>query len=198
MPKLLLATFNPGKVREYLALLEGIPYQITSLAEQGIREIVAETRASYEGNARLKAITYAKLGKITALADDSGLEVDVLNGGPGVRSARFAGEAATDEDKVDIIVAKLQGVPWNRRTACYKCVIVIATPQGQTNVCCGECHGIIALEARGEKGFGYDPIFFVPEFGKTMAELPPETKNRISHRALAGLKARELLLQLRV
>jgi XTP/dITP diphosphohydrolase len=198
MSKLLLATFNLGKAREYLALLEGIPYQITTLLQQGIGEIVAESGSSYEDNALLKAVTYAKLGRITALADDSGLEVDALDGRPGVKSARFAGEAATDEDKVDIILTGLQGVPWDKRTACYKCVIAIATPEGQTNVCYGECRGIIALEARGENGFGYDPVFFVPELGKTMAELPPETKNTISHRAQAGLKARELLMRLRV
>jgi len=195
MPTLLLATFNPGKVKEYLALLEGIPYQMTSLAELGIREVVTESGASYEENARLKAVTYAKLSQITTLADDSGLEVDALNGAPGVRSARYAGEAATDAAKVDLVLAKLKGVPWEKRTACFKCVIVIATPNGQTNVCYGECHGIIALEARGENGFGYDPIFFVPKFGKTMAELPPATKNKISHRGLAGLKARDVLLK---
>jgi XTP/dITP diphosphohydrolase len=196
MPKLLLATFNPGKIREYLTILQGIPYLMTTLAEEGIQEVVAESGTSYEENARLKAAAYAKLGKTVALADDSGLEVDALDGWPGVKSARFAGEAASDEDKVGIILARLQGVPWNKRTACYKCVIAIATPEGQTNLCNGECRGIIALETRGDNGFGYDPIFFVPELGKTMAELPPETKNTISHRALAGLKARELLLTL--
>jgi len=198
MPELLLATFNPGKIREYLVLLRGIPFQITTLAEQGIQEAVVESGTSYEQNARLKAVTYAKLSQITALADDSGLEVDALDGAPGVRSARLAGETATDRDKADIILAELQGVPWEKRTACFKCVIVIATPEGQTNVCYGECRGVIAPQARGENGFGYDPIFLVPEFGKTMAELPPEIKNRISHRALAGLKAREVLLKLRV
>jgi len=195
MPELLLATFNPGKIREYLVLLRGIPFQITTLAEQGIQEAVVESGTSYEQNARLKAVTYAKLSQITTLADDSGLEVDALNGAPGVRSARYAGEAATDAAKVDLVLAKLKGVPWEKRTACFKCVIVIATPNGQTNVCYGECHGIIALEARGENGFGYDPIFFVPKFGKTMAELPPATKNKISHRGLAGLKARDVLLK---
>jgi XTP/dITP diphosphohydrolase len=197
MPELLLATFNPGKIREYLVLLSGIPYRITTLAEQGIRETVAESGASYEQNARLKAATYAKLSRITTLADDSGLEVDALGGAPGVRSARYAGEAATDADKVNLVLAKLKGVPWEKRAARFKCVIVIATAEGKTDVCYGECRGIIALEARGENGFGYDPIFFLPEFGKTMAELPPEIKNKISHRALAGLKARQLLRKLR-
>jgi XTP/dITP diphosphohydrolase len=198
MPDLLLATFNPGKIREYLVLLRGIPFRITTLADHGIQDVVAESGSSYEQNARLKAVTYAKLSRTATLADDSGLEVDALGGAPGVRSARYAGEAATDADKVDLVLAKLKGIPQEKRRARFKCVIVIATPEGRTNVCYGECRGIIALEARGENGFGYDPIFFLPEFGKTMAELPPETKNRISHRALAGLKAREVLLKLRV
>jgi XTP/dITP diphosphohydrolase len=198
MPDLLLATFNPGKIREYLVLLRGIPFRITTLADHGIQDVVAESGSSYEQNARLKAVTYAKLSRTATLADDSGLEVDALGGAPGVRSARYAGEAATDADKVDLVLAKLKGIPQKKRRARFKCVIVIATPEGRTNVCYGECRGIIALEARGENGFGYDPIFFLPEFGKTMAELPPETKNRISHRALAGLKAREVLLKLRV
>jgi XTP/dITP diphosphohydrolase len=196
MPKLLLATFNPGKAREYLVLLEGIPYQITTPTEEGLREVVAESGDNYEQNARLKAVTYAKLGQITALADDSGLEVDALNGRPGVMSARFAGEAATDADRVSVILTKLRGVPWERRTACFKCVIAIATPDGQSNICYGECRGVIALEAKGENGFGYDPIFFLAELGKTMAELPSETKNKISHRARASQKAREVLRHL--
>jgi XTP/dITP diphosphohydrolase len=196
MPKLLLATFNPGKAREYRVLLGGIPYQITTPPEQGLREVVAESGDNYEQNARLKAITYAKLGQITALADDSGLEIDALNGEPGVRSARFAGEAATDADRVSLILAKLQGVPWEKRTALFKCVIAIVTPDGRSNICYGECRGIIALEAKGDNGFGYDPIFFLTELGKTMAELPSEMKNKISHRARASQRAREVLRHL--
>jgi XTP/dITP diphosphohydrolase len=193
MPKLLLATSNPGKIREYRFLLDGLGYQITTLTEERIAEIVTESGNNYEQNARLKAIAYAKLSQLTALADDSGLEVDALNGEPGVKSARFAGEAATDEEKVSLLLAKLNGVPWRRRTARFKCVIAIAGPEGRTEVCCGECHGIIAFEARGENGFGYDPIFLLPETSKTMAELPFEMKNQISHRARASLQARQVL-----
>jgi len=196
MPKLLLATFNPGKVREYRALLDGIDYRITTLAEEGITQAVAESGHSYEQNARLKAVACAKLSGITTLADDSGLEVDALGGEPGIKSARYAGETATDRDKVDLVLAKLAGVAWEQRTACFKCVIVIATPEGRTHACFGECLGIIAFEPSGNNGFGYDPIFFLPELGKTMAELPPETKNKISHRARASQKAREVLRQL--
>jgi XTP/dITP diphosphohydrolase len=198
MSKLLLATSNPGKIREYRFLLAGPSYKITTLAEEGITKVVSESGNNYEQNARLKAITYAKLSQLTALADDSGLEVDALNGEPGVKSARFAGEAATDTERVSFLLAKLNGVPWERRTACFKCVIVIATPEGQSKVCYGECRGMIALEAKGENGFGYDPIFFLPEIGKTMAELPLATKNQISHRARASQKARQVLQQLHI
>ena len=198
MPKLLLATSNPGKAREYRVLLEGVGYQITTLTEEGIAEVITESGNSYEQNARLKAIAYAKLSQLTALADDSGLEVDTLNGEPGIKSARFAGEAATDVEKVGLLLAKLNGVPWERRTACFKCVVAIATPEDQSNVCYGECPGIIALEPKGRHGFGYDPVFFLPELGKTMAELPPETKNQISHRARASQKARQILQQLQI
>ena len=196
MPKLLLATSNPGKIREYRFLLDGLGYQITTLAEKGIVKAVVESGSSYEQNARLKALTYAKLSQLTALADDSGLEVDALNGEPGIKSARFAGESATDADKVNLLLAKLKDVPWEKRTACFKCVIAIASPGGHVKFCYGECHGMIAGEATGGSGFGYDPIFFCPEMGKTMAELPFEIKNQISHRAKASQTARQVLQQL--
>ena len=198
MPKLLLATSNPGKIREYRFLLDGLGYQITTLTEEGIAKTVTESGNNYKQNARLKAITYAKLSQLTALADDSGLEVDALNGEPGVKSARFAGESATDAEKVSFLLAKLNGVPWERRTARFKCVIAIASPGSRAKLCYGECHGMIAFEAKGENGFGYDPIFFLPEIGKTMAELPFEIKNQISHRARASQKARQVLQQLHI
>jgi XTP/dITP diphosphohydrolase len=196
MPKLLLATSNPGKIKEYRSLLNGLDYEIVTLSEEGIAEVITESGNSYEQNARLKATAYAKLSQLTALADDSGLEVDVLNGRPGIKSARFAGEAATDTERVSFLLAKLKEVPWEQRTACFKCVIVIATPEGQCDTCHGECRGIVALEARGENGFGYDPVFFLPEIGRTMAELPFEAKNRVSHRARASQKARQVLQKL--
>ncbi len=196
MPKLLLATSNPGKIREYRLLLDGLGYQITTLAEERITKIIVETGDSYEENARLKASSYARLSQLITLADDSGLEVDALGGEPGVKSAYFAGEIATDDDNVKLLLTKLNGVPWERRTACFKCVIVIATSQGQTETCYGECRGIIAFEAKGKSGFGYDPVFFLPEIGKTMAELPLEVKNQISHRAHASQKACQVLRQL--
>ncbi len=196
MPELLLASSNPGKIREYRFLMDGLGYRITTLIEQGIEEVVTESGSSYEQNARLKAFTYAELSQLTTLADDSGLEVDALHGEPGVQSARFAGAVATDVERVSLLLAKLNGVPWERRTARFKCVIAIASPGSRLDVCYGECQGMIAFEAKGENGFGYDPVFYLPEKGKTMAELPLEMKNQVSHRARASQKARQVLLQL--
>jgi XTP/dITP diphosphohydrolase len=198
MPKLLLATSNPGKIREYRYLLKELGYQITTLAEEGITPAVTESGNSYDQNARLKAIAYAKFSQLIALSDDSGLEVDALNGEPGVQSARFAGEAASDADRMSLLLAKLKDIPWEERTARFKCIIAIATPQGQCEICYGECRGMIAIEAKGRNGFGYDPVFFVPELGKTMAELPLEMKNKISHRARASEKARQVLKELHI
>ncbi len=196
MPDLLLATSNPGKIREYRFVLHNLGYHITTPAEKGITTVIVESGSSYEQNARLKALTYAKLSQLTALADDSGLEVDALNGEPGIKSSRFAGESATDVDKVNLLLAKLKDVPWEKRTAHFKCVIAIASAGGHVEFCHGECYGMIAGEAKGGNGFGYDPIFFFPEMGKTMAELPFEIKNQISHRARASQKARQVLQQL--
>jgi len=196
MPQLLLATTNPGKIREYRLLLAGVGYQIVTLSEQGITEAVTEEGGSYEQNAAMKAIAYAKLSRRITLADDSGLEVDALNGEPGVHSARYAGEKATDAERVARLLARLSGTPPDKRTAHFKCVIAIATPEGKLNLCQGECHGIIAPEAKGENGFGYDPVFYLPGLGKTMAELPPRLKNRLSHRGKAARKARKILARL--
>ena len=196
MPKLLLATSNSGKISEYRSLLEGLGYRLTSLSEEGITEVVTESGNTYEENARLKALAYAGLSRLTTLADDSGLEVDALNGEPGVRSARLAGATATDAQKISLLLSRLSGVPEQERTACFKCVIAIASPEGRIELCHGECRGLIAFQARGEHGFGYDPIFLLPERGKTMAELPAEVKNQISHRARASQEARSVLQQL--
>jgi len=198
MPKLLLATFNRGKIKEYRLLLDDLGYEITTLAQEGITKVITESQNSYEQNARLKAIAYAKSSHLLTLADDSGLEVDALNGEPGVRSARFAGEAATDADRVSFLLARLDNVPWEKRTARFKCLVAIATPAGQCHTCCGECPGIIALEPKGRNGFGYDPIFFLPKQGKTMAQLSLKLKNQISHRARASQKARQVLQQFHI
>jgi len=196
MPKLLLASSNPGKIREYRLLLDNLGYQIVTLSDQRIRKIATEPGDSYEQNAQIKATTYAKLSQLITLADDSGLEVDTLRGKPGVHSARFAGEDATDANRVTKLLAMMDGIPWDERTANFKCVIAIATPEGELELCQGKCPGIISFEARGKNGFGYDPIFYLPELDKTMAELPLELKNQLSHRGQAARKARKILKQL--
>ena len=192
-PKLLLATNNTGKVKEYRSLLQNIPFEMVILKELGIDMDVEEKGATYEENARLKACALAKESGLPTLADDSGLEVDVLNGEPGVMSARYAGEDASDAERVNYLLSKLKDVPKEKRTAHFRCVIAIAQPGGQVEFCNGECKGLIAFEACGKNGFGYDPIFCFPKYGKTMAELPIEIKNRISHRGQAAQKARLLL-----
>ena len=196
MTKLLLATTNQGKVREYRHLLKGLPFTLVTPADEGIDTVVEEKQETFAENARLKAVAYSGLSSLVTLADDSGLEVDALSGEPGVISARFAGEKAGDKDNVELLLARLKEVPWEKRTARFKCVIAIAAPGGRTELCHGECQGLIAFEPRGENGFGYDPVFYLPEFGKTIAELPMEIKNRVSHRGKAAREAYQILEQL--
>jgi len=197
MSKLLLATYNQGKVREYRSLLKSLPFELVTPAEQSITITVSEVGRSLEENARLKATVFAAESRLLALADDSGLEVDALGGEPGRLSARYAGEGASDRDRVDYLLLRLKGVPWEKRSARFRCVIAIATPDGEAELCSGECRGIIAFEPRGEHGFGYDPIFYLPELNKTMAELPLEVKNQVSHRGRAARKAYRVLERLK-
>ncbi len=192
--KLLLATSNRGKARELEELLRELPMELVLPGELGITTEVEETGSSLEENARLKATVLAKESRLLALADDSGLEVEALGGEPGPLSARYAGEGASDKDRVDYLLAKLKGVPRQKRTARFRCVIAIATPEGEVELCPGECQGLIIFEPRGEKGFGYDPVFYFPGLDKTMAELPLEVKNKVSHR---GAAAREAVKYLR-
>jgi len=194
--KLLLATNNEGKVREYKSLLRGIPFEIVTPSELGITTEVDETGGSFEENARLKATTLAKESGLLTLADDSGLEVDALGGEPGVLSARYAGEGASDTERINYLLARFEDVPEEKRTARFRCVIAIAAPEGRVEVCSGECPGFITAEPRGYNGFGYDPVFYLPELSKTMAELTSEEKNKISHRARAAEEAREALKQI--
>jgi XTP/dITP diphosphohydrolase len=193
MPKLLLATNNEGKVQEYRELLRGIAFELVTPAREGLKLEVAETGISYDENARLKAEAFARAGGLLALADDSGLEVDALNGEPGILSSRYAGPSAADTERVAYLLAKLKDVPAEKRTAHFQCVIAIAWPEGRLDYCRGRCDGTITLVPRGDMGFGYDPIFYLPELQKTMAELPPEVKNRVSHRARAAQEARKIL-----
>ena len=191
--RLLIATANRGKVVEYGELLAGIDCTLLSLADVGISGSIDESGTTYEENARIKAVECAARSGIVTLADDSGLEVDALGGEPGVFSARYAGDNATDAERVAYLLSKLKGVPEAERGARFVCVIAIAFPCGDVMYCYGECPGRIVTEPRGERGFGYDPAFWVPELGHTMAELPPEVKNGISHRGRAAAKARDVL-----
>ncbi len=194
MKKLLLATNNKGKLREFHYLLQDIPFEMVTPADCGINEEVEEVGDNFESNAILKATSMASVSCILTLADDSGLEVDALGGAPGPRSHRFAGENATDEDRIALLLEKLKNVPELHRLAQFRCVIAIAEPGGRVELCPGACPGIIVSKPRGSRGFGYDPVFLVPEMGKTMAELTLGEKNRISHRAQAAAKAKELLM----
>ena len=191
--KLLVATNNPGKLREYTSLLAGRPFNLVTLADAGIVDDVEETGSSMDQNAIQKATIYSALGGLITLADDSGLEVDALGGEPGRLSARYAGENATDKDRVEYLLKRMNGVPWENRTARFRCVIAMAAPDGKVELCAGECPGFITFEPRGEHGFGYDPIFYLPELDKTMAELPLAQKNKISHRGQAARKAAQTL-----
>ncbi len=197
MSKLLLATNNQAKVREYRSLLQNIPFELVTLAEEGITTTVSEVGESLEENARLKATVLAAQSQLLALGDDSGLEVDALGGEPGRLSARYAGQGASDKDRVNYLLSRLKGVPWQKRSACFRCIIAIATPGGEVELCRGECRGFITFEPRGEQGFGYDPVFYLPELDKTMAELPLEIKNQVSHRGQAARKVYQVLERLR-
>ncbi|MCL0074506.1 XTP/dITP diphosphatase [Dehalococcoidia bacterium] len=196
MPKLLLATNNRGKLRELSALISSEAWELTTPAREGVEIEVKETGKTFEENAAIKAMAYAKAANLVAIADDSGIEVDALNGEPGVLSARYAGEWASDRQRADHLLANIAGVPGEKRSARFRCVIAIATPEGEVEFCSGECRGFIALESRGVNGFGYDPIFYLPEFGRTMAELNFEEKNRVSHRGKAAREARLVLERL--
>lgn len=197
MPKLLIATNNPGKVREYEELLADLPFEITFPAQEGVVLEVDESGETFEENARLKALAYAQSSGLITLADDSGLEVDALNGAPGVHSARYGGPGASDVDRYRKLLGALADVPPRERSARFRCVVAVAWPDGAVQTANGTCEGEIGHEPRGDHGFGYDPVFVVAGHGgQTMAELAPEVKNRISHRAQAVQAAWPILARL--
>lgn len=197
IPRLLLATRNPGKAREFSLLLKHAPFELTTLDAEGIQEEVSESGKTFQENARLKAVGYAVDDRFLVIADDSGLEVDALGGAPGPLSARFGGEGASDKDKVNLILARLQGIPWEKRSARFRCVLAVAFQRKVIGLCEGVCEGVVTFEAKGDQGFGYDPIFYIPQLDKTMAELTLEEKNLISHRAKAAEKAVSILQRVR-
>jgi XTP/dITP diphosphohydrolase len=181
--RLLVATHNAGKRREFAALLGPWKGELLFPDMLGLRLEVVEDGTTYAENALKKARAYARAANMLALADDSGLEVDALGGAPGVHSARYV--AGSDRARVEALLEALTGVPWERRSARFRCVVAMVSPDGVWETAEGVCEGAIAFEPAGDGGFGYDPVFFLPEYGCTMAQLPPETKNRISHRARA-------------
>ncbi len=194
MHELLVATGNKGKLSEMLAILSGVPFTILTLNDVDAGGDVEETGATLEENAILKAKTYgARTGKLT-IAEDTGLEVDFLNGGPGVRTARYA--EGSDDDRNQKLLGELQNVPDEKRGAQFRTVAAIYNPEtDEVRTAEGICRGRIAEEGKGEQGFGYSPVFFVDELGKTMAELDADTRNSISHRGQAMRKAREILTE---
>lgn len=191
--KLLVATHNPGKVREYRTLLADLPLEVTYLDAEEIALEVAETGQTFAANATLKAITYARASGLWTWADDSGLEVDALDGAPGVYTARYGGSGLSDADRYRKLLDALTGVPWAQRTARFRCVVALATPAGHVQTADGACEGIIAFGPAGSNGFGYDPVFYLPERGQTMAQLAAETKHALSHRGRAARAAETLL-----
>jgi XTP/dITP diphosphohydrolase len=195
MRRLLLATNNPGKLHELEPLLAEVPLHLVTPRALGLHLEVEETGTTYAENARLKAAAFAQASGLLTLADDSGLEVEALGGAPGVYSARYAGEGASDADRRAKLIHVLRQVPAPRR-ACFRCVIAVAQPGGAIDYFEGVCEGEIILEERGANGFGYDPVFYMPEHGCTMAELPSAVKNQISHRARAAQAACRFLHRL--
>lgn len=180
---LVIATRNPGKTAEIREILKGHPVTIRNLSDFGPIPEATEDGATFEENAYKKASFAARVLGFPALADDSGLVVDALDGAPGVHSARFAGPDADDRERSRLLLEKLQNT--DDRSAAFECVISIALPTGQALTYEGRCEGVITTEPRGQSGFGYDPVFYYPPAGKTFAQMTPEEKNRVSHRGIA-------------
>lgn len=188
--KIIAATKNKNKLREFGEILKG--FEIISQAEAGIDIDVEETGTTFEENSMLKAKAIFEMTGIPAIADDSGLCVDALGGEPGVYSARYGGEGYDDEGRVQLLLKNMKDIPDEKRTARFVCAITLVSEEGIITAR-GECEGKIAYEPKGENGFGYDPVFYVEQFGKTTAEISPEEKNSISHRGKALLLFAEKL-----
>jgi len=200
MNTVIFATSNEGKMREVRAILADMPVRVLSMKEAGIKADVEENGTSFEENALIKASGIAdcipaeyKEDKVFVLADDSGLEVDYLNKEPGIYSARYMGEDTSYDIKNKAIIDRLAGVPDEQRTARFVCAIACVLPDGSSRITRATIEGIIGYEIAGANGFGYDPIFYVPEFGCTTAELTPEQKNVVSHRGKALKEMKEKL-----
>ena len=193
--QIILASNNTGKIKEIKALLSDLPIELISQTKWHIQS-VAETGTTFIENALIKARHAAKIAKLPAMADDSGLSIDALNGAPGVHSARYAGKNANDNDRINKVLKALKNVPDEKRTAQFHCAIVLVKSADDPSplICEGIWPGRILHQPRGDKGFGYDPIFFVPEKNCSAAELDPDLKNQISHRGRAIREFRTLLI----
>lgn len=197
MSDLLLASQNPGKLSEMRLLVQGLPFRVVGPREIGIEEAPEETGESFLENATIKAVAYARRSGLLTVADDSGLSVDALGGGPGLHSSRFGGEGASDLDRNLLLLEKLRGLPPDERGAHFTSAVVVARDGSVLFEAQETVHGRIAEEMRGENGFGYDPLFFYPPFGRTFGEVPRERKDRVSHRGKAFARLREFLAGLR-
>jgi len=194
--RLILATRNDNKIREIKEILGDIGWEILSYYDFPDLPSFEEVGDTFEENAIGKAEAVSSYCGFLALGEDSGLEVDALDGRPGVLSARFAGDDADDHRRNSKLLSMLKGIPREKRTARFRCVVAIVDPSGLLKTTEGICEGLISEEPRGDEGFGYDPVFYIPHLKKTFAELSPETKNRISHRRRALGKARNILIEL--
>lgn len=195
MRRLIFATGNEHKMVEIREILGELPVEILSMKDIGIKADIVENGNTFEENALIKAKEVCKLAGEMVLADDSGLEIDYLNGEPGIYSARYMGEDTSYRIKNQNLIDRLEGVPDEKRTARFVCAIAAAFPDGRSFVVRGTIEGIIGYEERGTNGFGYDPIFYLPEYGCTTAELDPEKKNELSHRGKALRLMREIIEQ---
>ncbi len=184
--RLLIASNNAHKVVEFRRLFEGLPYELVTPADLGLDLDPEETGETFAENARLKALAFAEASGLPAMADDSGIEVDALDDGPGVRSARYGGSGLDDAGRVQLLLREVDGVPDERRACRFKAVLVLVGLNGEELTAEGVCEGRVAHATAGPNGFGYDPVFYVPAFGKTMAELTDAQKDEISHRGKAA------------
>ena len=192
MKQVVIATKNKGKAKDFEALFQPLGFEVVTMFDVAPDMEIEETGTTFEENAVLKAETLAKALNMIVIADDSGLAVDALDGAPGVYSARYAGDH-DDEANIVKVLENLAGVPEEKRTARFMCALAIAGPEMDTTTVFGTCEGVILQEKRGTNGFGYDPIFFIPELGRAMAELTPEEKGSISHRGNAIRKLAQAL-----
>lgn len=191
MKEILIATKNKGKIKEFADLFAKKGFKVTSLLDFPATRDVEETGSTFIENAKIKAETISNQFNKIVVADDSGLSVDALGGRPGVFSARYAGEAKNDEANLEKVLREMEGVPFEKRTARFHCVLAVAIPNEETQIFEGTCEGYITEKPEGKNGFGYDPIFYILDQKQTMAELASDEKNKISHRANAMKKLSE-------